>query len=151
MKEQGSGKLTNLPTVTQGVRAKPESESRTVWLQNPCSFCTGFWVVHMGPSQVSTCFPGTPRFTFSLSVDERFSSSLRTLQGVYFVSPWHFSGPKILFQRNYTCENAPFSLQSSKSLVIANLTEIWVSFLLLKQSRGPSVEMTGLWVLYDGL
>lgn len=55
MKEQGSGKLTNLPTVTQGVRAKPEVESRTVWLQDPCSFCTGFCVVHTGSSQVSTC------------------------------------------------------------------------------------------------
>lgn len=65
--------------------------------------------------------------------------------GVRFVTPRHFSGPKSLHQRiSLHVERVPLSLQSSKGLVVANLTEVWAGFLLVKGSRGPAVEMTGL-------
>lgn len=151
MKKRGSEKLADLPTVTQGVRAEPGFESRAVWVQNPRSFYTGFWTLSLGPSQVSTNFPGISGFpcpvamvNVSVLLWGHRSACASSVLGTCL-------GQRVCTEGSLLVERAPLSAQSSKSLVIANLTEVWAGFLLLKQSRGPSVEMTGLWVLYEGL
>lgn len=55
-----------------------------------------------------------------------------------------FSGPRSSHPTVCTWGESSFIFKSSTGLKNTNLAEVWVGFLLLKQSRGPSVEMTGV-------
>lgn len=133
MKKRDSGRL---PTCHSPVRSKGRARIGVYSSLTPESMPFLHWLLHA----LSGLLPGQdPLPPVPLIPRVPWQQVPRT--GAFSVPG--FSGPKSLYPR--VCsqgENSLISTVEPRFKKITNLAEVWAGFLLLKQSRGPSVEMT---------